>query len=415
MNHVFAFMKNLNQDERVIRKNEEKLVLRCLDNISESKINAYPSAIQTLKGVSGDIVILEELAAIDPDVLYEVVLPLHQLDRCAFIGISTITTENNFFSKYLKMKDNNDEPLFTVKYVYLACEQCRRLNIAHKCNHNNILLPQWSSARKARVVKALMKGREDMLAREIGGVANSLYGKAFLKKRIDELRDAPRYEIDSRTDYPCYFIAVDPNAGGKNSHFAICTVLSHHGRYAIIGMESYPTKSAKDNHRIIIDHVNLLDESGLFDNSLKVFILEANLGFESEHISHVLADNVSNYIVMDGNPKSDRVGFTTTNEMKRLAVENLRTKLAEGSIAIASEKYMTCISQSYTTIVEMLLTQLSEFSEVIKEPKNPEFHQNPKKIYSGKHVGCDDLVMTLLFQTMWIPYFFNSPQYNRYL
>lgn len=404
MNHIFSFMKNLGEEDRVIRKNEEKMVLRSLNGKS-SKINAYPSAVKTLKGVSGTIVILEELAAIDPDVLFEVVCPLHQLDITALIGISTITTEDNFFTKYLKMKDKNGDSLFSVKYIYLACKPCREKDIAHKCNHNNFMLPGWSSARKQRTVKALMVGREDMLAREVGGVANSLYGKAFLKKKITEFIQRDRYYINTRQNYPCIFIAIDPNAGGKNSHFAMCSMLVHMGVYCIIGMESFPSKTAKQNHSLVIQHMDRLEATGLFSNTLKVFILEANLGYESEHLGELIEQNITNFIIM--NEKDERIGFTTTNQMKQLAVEKARTKLGEGSLAIAEEETMVCVSQSYTAIIDLLEQQMTEFAEVIKEPD----FQNPKKIYSGKHMGIDDLVMTFLFNVMWIPIFYNTPKY----
>lgn len=409
MNHIFSFMKNLGEEDRVIRKNEEKMVLRSL-NGKASKINAYPSAVKTLKGVSGTIVILEELAAIDPDVLFEVVCPLHQLDITALIGISTITTEDNFFTKYLKMKDKNGDSLFSVKYIYLACKPCRDKGIAHKCNHNNFLLPGWSSARKARTVKALMIGREDMLAREVGGVANALYGKAFLKKKITAFINRPRYHINTRQNYPVIFIAIDPNAGGKNSHFAMCSMLVHMGVYCIIGMESFPSTTARANHALVLQHIDRLDATGLFTNTLKVFILESNLGFESEHIGELLGQNVSNFIIM--NEKDDgRVGFTTTNQMKQLAVEKARTKLGEGSLAISEEQTFVSVSQSYNGVIEILENQMTEFSEVIKEPE----FSNPKKIYSGKHIGCDDLVMSFLFCCMWVPFFYNSPKYSQYI
>ena len=406
MNHIFHFMKRLNQDDRIIRKNEEKMILRSL-NGEESKINAYPSAIKTLKGVSGSILILEELAALDPAVLYEVVIPIFQLDITSFIGISTITTDNNFFTKYLKMKDKNGDSLFATKYIYLACEVCRKKNEAHKCNHNAFLLPNWSSERKQRAVKSLMSEREDMISREIGGVANSKYGKAFLKKYITSLEEKKRYEIDRNIDYSVLFISVDPNSGGE-SHFAILTILVQYGIYIIIGAESYPSKTARENHSILIEHVNKLDENDLYNNTLKVFILESNLGFESEHFSEIIKNNIRNFCILQEKENSNRVGFITTNSMKKLAVEKLRLKLSEDSIAISCENDFICNTQNYNTIISMLMTQLSEFSEIIKEPE----FKKATTIYSGKLYGCDDLVMTLLFNIMWIPFFYNDERYS---
>lgn len=411
MNHIFTFMKKLNEDDRVIQKNEEKMRVRTL-NGRESKINAYPSAVKTLKGVSGTIIILEECAAIDPAVLFEVVCPLHQLDITALIAISTITTDDNFFTKYTNMKDKNGDDLFSVRHVYLSCEPCRDKGpeVAAKCSHNNISLPGWSSARKRRTVNNLMAGQEDMLAREIGGIANAKFGKAFNKKFINQLMDAPRYVIDRHgVDYPVLFFAVDPNAGGKNSHFAICTSLNFRGTTIIVGLESFPTKSAKENHQIIVEHAKRFATLDHFYNTLKVFILESNLGFESQHIAGVLQDNLSRTLVM--NEKDGRTGFLTTNPMKTQAVEKTRLKLAEGSFAIANEDNFVCISQPYNKIVGMFATQLGDFAEMIKEFD----YKNPTKTFAGKHVGPDDMVMTLLMTVMWTGFFYNNDAYLQYL
>lgn len=411
MNHIYTFMKKLGETDRVIKKNEEKMVVRTLDG-KESKINAYPSAVKTLKGVSGTIIILEEVAALDPEVLFEVVCPLHQLDITSLIGISTITTEDNFFTTYLKMKDKNDQPLFAVKYIYLACKPCRDkgTEAAAKCNHNNFMLPGWSSQRKARTVKCMMKGQEAMLAREIGGIANSKHQKAFLPKLVASFMELPRFNIDHTVDYNTLFISIDPNAGGNDSHFAICTILVVTGLFVIIGMESFPSKTASENHSIILQHVAALDETGLFNNTLKVFILEANLGYESEHIEAMLNESISNFLVISGD--NGRVGFTTTNQMKQQAVENTRVKLGTKCLRLASERYLTCVTQTYPKITSMLFDQMSQFSEIIKQLEHA---PAPKKQYSGKTMGPDDLMMTVLFGVMWIPYFYNSTKYIQFI
>jgi hypothetical protein len=407
MGHIFNFMKKLKVADRVIRKNEEKMIVRTLSG-GEAVINAYPSAVKTLKGVSGTVVILEEVAAIDPAVLYEVVCPLHQIEVTAFIGISTITTADNFFTKYLELLDPNGDTVFAVKYIFLACEKCRENGLASSCKHNNFMLPGWSSARKRRVVNRLMSGKEDMLAREIGGVASKLHEPAFLPKLLALARDKPRYELSPGSDYPVIFISVDPNAAGKESDFAIMSVLCHEGRFVIIGMETFQSKSARENHAMLIAHLNELKGMEVFTNSLKVFILESNLAMESEHISATLNANVSNYLVMHEKP--GRVGFLTTNGTKKMSVEMVRTRLCDGSFTIAAEGSLACLSHDYGTIVRILFEQLGNFSQVIKE--HP--HKKPTTFFSAKHMGKDDLAMTLLFSVMWIPFFFNTPEYSHY-
>ena len=47
---------------------------------------------QTLKGSGGDLIVCEEAAYMDPQVFYEVVVPLLGLRETAMIAISTILT-----------------------------------------------------------------------------------------------------------------------------------------------------------------------------------------------------------------------------------------------------------------------------------------------------------------------------------
>ena len=404
--HIFSFMKKLGVDDMVIQKNEEKMRIRTLGG-GTSKISAYPSAVKTLKGVSGTIIILEELAVLDPAVLFEVVLPLHQLDAVALIGISTVTTSDSFFTKYLTLEDANGETIFSVKHIYLACQMCRDSGVAASCQHNSFLLPNWSSARKRRVINRLMEGQESLLAREIGGVANELHGRAFLPKMLNAAKARERYHVDHIPDYDVIFIAIDPNAGGE-SEFAIMSMLRHHGLFIIIGMETFKTKSARENHAMVLAHCKELDGTQLYQNTRKVFIIESNLGRESEHLAATIGDNVRNHLVM--NPSKDRTGFLTTNASKAMSVEKIRTMLADRSFTIADKETMVCISYSYEKIVDLLFEQMTNFSEVVKEHDN----KAPTKYYSGKVYAPDDLCMVLLFLSGWSDLFYADPRYSGY-
>jgi hypothetical protein len=255
MGHIVDFMKKLGEGDRIVRRNEEKLQIRSLDG-GISKVNAYPSAVRTLKGVSGTVVILEEMAQIPPEVLFEVVVPLHQIDITSVIGISTITDENNFMTKYLKQKDAHGEPLFAVEQIWLACKPCRDKGLAHKCNHNSHLLPNWSSPRKRKIINNIMKGQEELLAREIGGVASALHQKAFPVKYVNKFKGLPPFNLPYDVTYDHIFHAIDPNGAGKSSDFAIISMVRTNGQFVIIGIESFPSKTAMENDKLLVSHIN---------------------------------------------------------------------------------------------------------------------------------------------------------------
>lgn len=410
MNHIYNFVKKLDETSRVIRRNEEKLIMRCVDG-GESTINAYPSAVQTLKGVSGTIVVLEEMAVIDPRVLFEVVVPLHQIDITSIIGISTITDEYNFMTKYLERKDPHGELLFAVKRIFLACDACKEAGKAAQCNHNAYLLPNWSSPRKRRIINCIMQGQEDLLAREIGGVASSAHKRAFSLAYVDRIFDSPRYTVDVRVSFPEVFIAIDPNGCGRNSDFAITTILRYKGDFVIIGLESFASKTARENHRLVLSHVARLEKVPVFRNSLKVFILENNLALEAEHISTMLRHEAigTDYLVMTEKDKGDKVGFNTSHKSKALGVEFVRDKLEHNKIKVLPESQLVSVSMGGAQAFETLREQMKEFSEVVKEREMGK----PRKFYHGKAAGKDDLIITFILALYWSGYFYS--EYRKFM
>jgi hypothetical protein len=407
MGVIVRFIDNLGESSRIVQRNEEKLQIRSLDG-KISKINAYPSAVRTLKGVSGTICVLEEMAQIDPDVLYEVIVPLHQIDVTSIIGISTITTEANFMTKYLKQKDSHGEPVFASKHIHLACEACREAEVAHKCNHNKHMLPGWSSERKRKKVNHIMKGQDEMLAREVGGVASSLHQRAFSGKLLKLFCNLEHSPISYKKTYDYVFHAIDPAAAGKASEIAITSMIRVNGMFIIIGMESFPCKTAKENHSLILEHVKAVRKDQRYSNAMSVFILENNMGLESDHISDMLGQNVSRHLVMNERDDGVHAGFRTSHQMKTIAVETVRERMMDNCIRTVDDDTMICVSRSPAKIREMLIDQLTEFREMIKASDVDQ----PKKFYSGKSVGKDDLVMSLLLNIHWSGFFYRAPKYQ---
>lgn len=413
MGHIFSFLKRLNEQDRVLRKNEEKLVLRTLCG-HESKINAYPSAVRTLKGVSGTIVIMEELACIDPQVVYEVVVPLLQLDVTTFIGISTITTEDNLMTKYMELIDTNGDPIFEVKRMYLICPKCMENGTGASCNHNSHLLPKWSSSRKRRMINSLMKDQEELLEREIGGMASET-NKAFDSKLIKTvIRTNDRWQPPFGLFRPRFvYISIDPSGGGEISDFAMASFIQIAGKYIMCGAESFPTKNAIDNHDLVLRHVHRLESIDYIgSNTTKIFIIESNLGFESQHLELFLKGKLNNFVVL--REKDDRVGFITTNETKSNAVEKFRALLGSDAFAISSASSFVCVSKkNYEEMIDFFQNQMLNFTESVV--KSSKIGGKTRKFYTGKAAGSkDDLVMAVLIALYNIPIFLTADRYEMY-
>lgn len=409
MGVIVDFLSKLGESDRILRRNEEKLQIRALDG-KISKINAYPSAVRTLKGVSGTVVILEEMAQIPPEVLFEVVVPLHQLDITSVIGISTITDENNFMTRYLKQKDAHGENLFAVEQIWLACKPCRDKGLAHKCNHNSHLLPNWSSPRKRKIINNIMKGQEELLAREIGGVASSLHQKAFPVKFVNKFKSLNPFVLPFDVTYDHVFHAIDPNGAGKSSDYAIVSMVRTNGQFIIIGLESFPSKTALENDRLLVSHINNMRIDPRFTSARSVFIIESNLGLESDRIATMLEENVGNFVVMNERNDGTHTGFRTTQHVKTMSVETLRERILDNSLRFSDERTMVCTTRSYDSSTAILIDQMQEFAEILKESDT----EKPKKSYTGKGSGKDDLIMALLLMVHWCGFWYKSPKYSHY-
>lgn len=70
--------------------------------------------------------ILEEVAYVDPGFFYETVAPLLIVGMTTLIGISTLTSEINFYTRLFKLRDEiTGAPIFLSMSVELACQHCK--------------------------------------------------------------------------------------------------------------------------------------------------------------------------------------------------------------------------------------------------------------------------------------------------
>lgn len=409
---ILSLMRKVDLGNNIVSHNATCIVIRTKYG-KTSKINAYPAVVRTLKGVEGSVLILEEMAQIPREVLDEVVIPLHQIDKACMIGISTVTDESNFMTNFLTMKDNFGENLFDVTRVYLACKPCRENGLAAKCNHNNHLLPKYSSGRKRKIINCLMKHNEELLAREIGGMASAKNARAFPGAMYQKLLNSPRYNVPRDMYIPFIFHSIDPSGAGKGSDLAVTSIMRMNGMYIVIGLEAFPARRAADIDNLIVSHVKKLRENPRFSRTLSVFILESNLGLESDHIKSMLDERLSNFVVMNERDDNTRVGFHTSNSVKCMAVESMRERINDGSLVVADEHTLVSCTSPYTMAVGTLMDQVREFTEVIKDTTVSGGKR--RKFYTGKNTGKDDLVMSLLLAIHWSGFWYNAPKYATFV
>ncbi|MGK3946612.1 hypothetical protein ABK046_50665, partial [Streptomyces caeruleatus] len=79
------------------------------------------SQVGTTKGTGGDILILEEAAYVEQGFFYETVAPLMIVGNTTLLGISTLTSEINFYTRLMRMRDPaTGLPMFMCTSIELA-------------------------------------------------------------------------------------------------------------------------------------------------------------------------------------------------------------------------------------------------------------------------------------------------------
>lgn len=416
INHIMFMLDKLGLGTRVVRKTEERIYL--LNNYGQiAQINGYPCVAKTLRGVNGDILLLEEMAHIGDSLINEVIWPLFQIDQTCLLGISTVLNDENIMSRYIDMVDTNGEKLFNVKELFLACENCIANGNEASCNHNTGVTPLWQSIRKQKFLRNVMRDDPELMNQELGGIIQSANETAFKQKFVKALFKREPYRYGGDTYIPYVFISLDPSGNGSKSDVAITTISRHLGQYIVIGMESYNSKFTYEGYSLLLAHVRKIEEIYAYRDVLKVFILENNMvGVDT--YAKTIQDNVDRYVILstcNGPIKSSNdIGLRTTNETKKMSVELVNKKLVDGGISIYDESEFVTVSGTYQGMREMLEKQMNNFSRVILEKKN-NIVDKPNVTYSGKSKGKDDLMMSFLLACYWSNLFFTDPKYSNLL
>ena len=123
---------------RIVKCNQEELILEGENVFDRRKIFSYPSCAKTLRGVGGQVLYLEEAAYLDLSVFYEIVVPLLEMETTALIAISTPSDSLNFYSEMFELKDAQGDPFFRTINVSLVCDACRAAGQGSSCTHNKI-------------------------------------------------------------------------------------------------------------------------------------------------------------------------------------------------------------------------------------------------------------------------------------
>ena len=161
----------------------------------------------------------------------ETVAPLLLIGNTSLIAISTLTSEINFYTRLLRMRDKiTGLPLFTSISVQLACRKCIEDGKAAACVHMLHLVPRWQSSDRHVKLKTIMQDRQDLIESELSGLAFDSNQQIFKTAHIDTMfsMKPPAPELNEAV-----YIFIDPAAGGPQSDYAVLSVTRHKGMLTV--------------------------------------------------------------------------------------------------------------------------------------------------------------------------------------
>ncbi len=365
------------------------------------KVASYPSGSEKLRGVGGDLILLEEAAFMPIKMFHEVIVPLLELETTALICISTPQDSSNFYSLMFEMVDAAGEKLFNQIQISMVCEDCKLGPHPEKCIHMKHLLPKWKSGGKQDMVRQIYGDNAKDMLRESMGVTTNDNCCVFQDDWLDNFTKRDPY---TSSNIPSViFVACDPNGGGS-SQMAIVSLFQDKNNFCVCGLESHAVKGHGEVRHLLETHVRAIRAT--FPSSFIIFIPESNLGHEASHMSHMLRDVPKCRSLMEkGEP-----GVITTHKRKELYTNSAVERFAGGAVWYASQ--FVCVNPYGDAntrdkrVKKMFRSQLGIFSKIVIA-RGKEYNL-PKVIYSGKEQGNDDLVMTFMIGLYWSIKFFTN-------
>lgn len=346
-----------------------------------------------------NVIIFEEAAFIDPDVVNTVAVPLMGVTGTVTLAISTPgDDEDNYYSGFMELPSEEDpnEKMFKIVRIGLACEKCMLKGEASSCTHKAHLLPPWKSSSRQKKIAIIQKQFKSTFERETLGLMATSQDTIFSEKIIRRFNEAPTFMWTVST--PFIFVGIDPSGGGSKSNYSIASVTRMGAYVQICGMDHSDTMEVQEVNKLIYGHLANLRKIPQFRQAMILVYIEANMSWiEADRVKHVCLQPELQPLHVISHDKEGRTGVLTTAQNKEAYVFTALDLMRTDRLSYVADHQFTTQAESQADIKEALTIQLRGFKRKREESKRPEF--TPARVaMSGKSAHCkDDILMALMF------------------
>ena len=342
-----------------------------------------------MRGVTANIIILEEIAFMKVQCWQEVIIPLLSLKETATIGITTVSpAPDNFVTDLIKRK------VIPNVAIELVCGECKKQGTVDTCRHMEYLRPETQDDERSQLVRnCYPPDNGDIFAREMQGVIVQDPTNCFNHDRILEVYSGRRFDPRSK-HHPYLFITIDPcsasmKAGNMVSDFAIMSHLMP--SLSILGFEAIEILEPLSWESRLIEHINRCYEIPSIKNAKLIVFVEGNMATEATNIKNCIRKHFPTSS-FPGTLGAHKTGVLSTNQTKHDMQFQFSVALLNEQVSISSTFITT--DPKPQTLLDKWRNQCMEYSKIAKEGKTP--LEGTRYMYSGKGTSTkkkDDLAI----------------------
>ena len=180
---------------------------------------------------------------------------------------------------------------------------------------------------------------------------------------------------------------------------AVVSVVLIGDKCFIVGLDASPATGPEEISALLLQHIRGLRAHPRLRNAYCIFIPEANLGQEAEHMKHMVKDERLVYVIHE----KKKAGVNTTHKRKELYANTLLEYVANTRIipdCVCANPKLDANRRLVETKAEFK-KQMIQFKKLTIPAAKP--FDLPKVVYTGKtKKGMnDDMVMTLMIAVFW--------------
>jgi hypothetical protein len=360
--------------------------------LSSGRVNSLAARAPTVqgnKGITADVVVMDEASRVDEGFIQEVIAPLLTKDNTSMICISTALGANNHFSKLFQDDGPNTKHFLRFK-ISLACDACREERI--KCVHNTHLMPPWLNPNNHDRAKLFMPD-QDLFDQEVMGVIVDSNGEGvFRTALLQQWRERPLLSVPSIIDTVTF---VDTYGGGENE-MAIVTVTYHSERrcMVVLGIDSFHSQNPEQDAAMLQGYFTaLFQHPSQCTYSQNYMAVESNFGGnDMVNLYQQLAAQVCPVRFIND---ARSLGVRTTQSNKMSAVTIASSNLLDSALYFAQD--LICTQGKSAVFQERLLRQLAQIRRTGRHGNSFSGKGSMKK---GK-VQNDDIAISFLLAIYW--------------